>query len=351
MPTRLTRGRFQGLGSLRSLRVSWSMLQDTAEKRIRVLRFWDEHGMEAAIDAFSVSPRTLYRWKARLARSQGQLTSLNPKSTAPKRRRKRQWPPELVAEIRRLREKEPNLGKDKIYPLLKPWCEARGIACPSVSTIGRIIADDPDKMRLVPQRIDRLGRVKPKRKRKGRKPKGTKAHLPGQWVGVDTIERFCDGQRRYLITLTDAASSMSLAIATNSHTSATAARFLELSLEVLPFNVTTVLSDNGSEFQGAFDKKAAEAGIKRWYTYPKCPKMNSQAERFNRTIQEKFVDYHEDLLFTDLKAFNEKLFDYLLWFNAERPHWSHGQKSPLQFVAENTDLCHMYWTHTRPRLM
>ncbi len=346
MSMRLIRGRFQGLGHLRHLGVSWVMTQDIAEKRIRALRFWQEHGIDAAIDAFSVSRRTLYRWKSRLGRCKGKLTSLNPQSTAPKKRRRRKWPAEVVSEIGRLRVKEPNLGKDKIYPLLKPWCEVRGIPCPSVSTIGRIIGDAPDKMRLVPQRIDRLGRVKAKRKRKPRKPKGTKACSPGQWVAVDTIERFCDGQRRYLITLTDAASSMSLAIATNSHTSSTAARFLDLSLDVLPFAVTTVLSDNGSEFQGAFDKKAAEAGIKRWYTYPRCPKMNAQAERFNRTIQEKFVDYNEDLLFTDLQAFNQKLFDWMLWFNAERPHWSHGQRPPLQYVAEHTDQCQMSWTHT-----
>ena len=31
--------------------------------------------------------------------------------------------------------------------------------------------------------------------------------------------------------------------------------------------------------------------------------MNAHNERFNRTIQEQFVDYHEDLLFTDLEGF------------------------------------------------
>ena len=44
-----------------------------------------------------------------------------------------------------------------------------------------------------------------------------------------------------------------------------------------------------------------------WYTYPKSPKMNAQIERFNRTLQESFLDYHEDLLFTDTELFNRKL--------------------------------------------
>jgi len=43
------------------------------------------------------------------------------------------------------------------------------------------------------------------------------------------------------------------------------------------------------------------------------------------------VDYHKDLLFTDLKAFNDKLFDWLLWYNTERPHhaWDSTPPHPL----------------------
>ena len=40
--------------------------------------------------------------------------------------------------------------------------------------------------------------------------------------------------------------------------------------------------------------------------------MNARCERFNRTLQNEFLDYHEELLFTDLKARNDKLFDWLL---------------------------------------
>jgi hypothetical protein len=47
--------------------------------------------------------------------------------------------------------------------------------------------------------------------------------------------------------------------------------------------------------------------------------MNAHAERFNRTIQESFVDYHEELLFTDLALFNRKLADWLVFYNTERP--------------------------------
>ncbi len=74
--------------------------------------------------------------------------------------------------------------------------------------------------------------------------------------------------------------------------------------------------------------------------------MNAHDECFNHTIQEEFVDDNEDWLFTDLFAFNDKLADWLIWFNRDRPHYSHGQISPLQFLAHGQPQCHRYWTHT-----
>jgi hypothetical protein len=56
--------------------------------------------------------------------------------------------------------------------------------------------------------------------------------------------------------------------------------------------------------------------------------MNAHIERFNRALQESFVDYHEDLLATDLHLFNQKLADWLFFSNAERPHSSLGERPP-----------------------
>jgi hypothetical protein len=46
-------------------------------------------------------------------------------------------------------------------------------------------------------------------------------------------------------------------------------------------------------------------GYREIWAYPKTPKMNAHCERFNRTIQECFVDYHENLLLTDTALFNQ----------------------------------------------
>ena len=64
-------------------------------------------------------------------------------------------------------------------------------------------------------------------------------------------------------------------------------------------------------------------------------------EPYNRTIQEEFVDFHERLLLTGIMAFNDKLFDYLTWYNLYRA--LHGLRllSPTQVIGHylNSNQC------------
>jgi len=63
-------------------------------------------------------------------------------------------------------------------------------------------------------------------------------------------------------------------------------------------------TDNGSEFKKHFDEKLHKLHIIYYYTHPKTPNMNAHLERFNRTIQEDFIDWHLDLLAIDINVFN-----------------------------------------------
>jgi transposase InsO family protein len=245
-----------------------------------------------------------------------------------------------VAEIRRL----PNLGKRHVW--LAPWCAKQGIALPSVSTIGRIICRAHDKMRHAPARLDARGRVKPVRRHpKPRKPKGA-TPAPLACLAVDAIERVRDGIRRHILTFIEAASRFAFAVATPGKTSRSTRAALNAALSLLPAKPQGLLSSNGSEFAAGFAKTLDEHGIARWYTYPKPPKLNAHVERFNRTLQESFVDCPEDLLFTDLARFNQTLADWLLFYNAQRPHHRLGQRTPRQFLLQHQPECQRWWTHT-----
>ena len=199
-------------------------------------------------------------------------------------------------------------------------------------------------MRFAPARLDSWGRVKPLRRHvKPRKPQGAKpAPLP--CLATDTLERVRDGIRRDLITFIDPASAFAFAVPRKAPRQTRAA--LEVPLALLHQPPRVLLSDNGSEFEAGFAQVLAEQRIARWSTYPKTPKMNAPAERFNRTLQESFVDDHEDRLFTDLGLFNQELADGLVFYNAERPHHRLGQKPPLSFLLQHQPQCQRWWTHT-----
>ncbi len=57
-------------------------------------------------------------------------------------------------------------------------------------------------------------------------------------------------------------------------------------------------------------------------------------ERFNRTLQEDFVDQNLDVI-RDKPEFNRRLADYIIWYNTKRPHRTLGLKSPINYLIEN----------------
>jgi transposase InsO family protein len=54
--------------------------------------------------------------------------------------------------------------------------------------------------------------------------------------------------------------------------------------------VINIHHDNGSEFEKDFKKACVELSLPQWYSSVKTPKDNAVLERFNRTIQDDFVD-------------------------------------------------------------
>ena len=319
--------------------VVWRMLTQKAKDKAKVLIFWEKHGLEATMDAFPVKRSTLFEWKKQLKEGQGKLVSLNQKKRTPKRKRKRIWPFEVIQKIREIRRDSlhPNLGPKKIYTLLLAFCKEKNLRCPKPATITRIIADDPKRMRIFPQKVSHFGKIKKaNRKKVLRKPKGIKPEYPGHLVALDTIEKFINGTRRYVITFEDIYTRFAFAWGTKSHASKAAEEFFDLCLKVFPysFNFMNVLTDNGSEFKKHFSDKLKKLHLTHYHTYPKTPRMNAHVERFNRTIQEDWIDWRLNEL-KEPDIFNRSLMDYLIFYNTKRVHCAFQNKlSPMQFMLQ-----------------
>ena len=73
--------------------------------------------------------------------------------------------------------------------------------------------------------------------------------------------------------------------------------------------------------------------------YLRAPNRNARAKRFNRTLQEHFVDDHEDWRFDDLAVFNQKLADWLLADKTVLPHHRLSRESSGLFLIQHQPKC------------
>lgn len=59
---------------------------------------------------------------------------------------------------------------------------------------------------------------------------------------------------------------------------------------------------------------------------------NAHMERFNRTLQEEFVDYYIDEAIIEPDQFHVRLENWLTYYNTKRPHHSLGLLTPQQYL-------------------
>lgn len=307
------------------------MITKEARERIRILIFWKAHGLKATMDAFKVSRSSLFAWQKDYRQGGSKLETLNPRSQARHTQQRRDVGCHIVAEIKRLRfEVCPNMGKDKVKIFLDPFCKEHGLKTLSVSTVGRVIKDKKIFHHRI--KVSHFGKMKVVNKRKKlRKPKEFVSTLPGDLVEIDTVIRFIESMKRYVITAVDVSSRYTFAWSYRRLDSANAKDFFRRLELAFPFQIKHVQTDNGSEFSKYFTSYLKEQHTIHFWNYKGQPYKNGHIEKYNRTIQEEFIDWNEVLL-EDPTVFNPKLMDYLLWYNTKRPHWSLKLKSPVDHM-------------------
>jgi putative transposase len=151
---------------------------------------------------------------------------------------------------------------------------------------------------------------------------------------VDTVVfTLTEGGYRYLLTAIDDVSKVAYARLYTTHSSRQAADFLKR-LEYLTENrMINLHHDNGSEFMKDFEKACESLSLPQWYSRPYTPKDNPVLERFNRTIQEEFVDMI-DTGVEDVEEFNQRLLDWLIEYNSIRPHKTLDYLTPLEYLDQ-----------------
>ncbi len=307
-----------------------------AQKRLKIIEFHNQYGTKATIDAFEVSKATIYRLKKRFKENGGRLESLIPESKAPHTKRQMLTHPEIIRFIKDLREDKPRLGKEKIKPLLDEFCREKHIAPISVSTIGKVIKRH--NLYLKTRRIyhNPLGHYS--KKKLSYKTKVKKSPKPAGfgYIEIDTIVKFIHGIKLYVLNAIDVNLKFQFSYGYTRLNSQNSLDFIKKLELVYPIKngIHTIQTDNGLEFLGDFDSYLKKKNIKHLFIYPRCPKINAYIERANRTLQEEFIDGHEEYALEGIKEFNFHLIDYLVWYNTKRVHKSLGNVSPINYLLK-----------------
>jgi transposase InsO family protein len=176
--------------------------------------------------------------------------------------------------------------------------------------------------------IDRAGLMKKRSPWKRYHPPVArpKPEKPGDLLQIDTIHRMIDEKKRlYIFVLLDVHSRWVYAKAYASMNGATSVAFVAEAEKVAPFIFDMLQSDHGPEFGSWF---VSQIKKKHRYTRIGKPNDNAHIERFNRTLQEEYLDH----LPNDVVAINGTMKQYLRYYNQERMHLGISLKTPMQII-------------------
>jgi len=321
------------------------MITKEADKRLKILEFWKKYGLQATTDAYGAKQSTLYLWNKIYKDTGYKLSSLNPRSQARRNNNRREIHPLILKELQRLRLEEcPNMGKEKAKKNLDIFCKNNKLPIYSESKIGRIIKEK--KIYHHRQKISHFGKVKTvKRQKKQRKPIGLAIGNPGDLIEVDVVVRFIGLIKRYIITAIDTHSRYSFALCYSKHDSLCARDFIKKLEQAFPYKIKAIQTDNGSEFHRYFIQYLEKRKITHYWNYKGQPYKQGHIEKFNRTIQEEFIDQNE-IYFDNIEQFNEKTLEWIMWYNTKRFHWSLNLMSPVDYLINNNMVSNMRWTKT-----
>ena len=309
-------------------RIAARRLSSQARLRLEWMIFYETVGRSHATRTashFGISRKTLHKWLKRFEATQ--LASLEDRSRRPQR--VRSWEVSLTEEDRiiSLRTQHLKYGKAKLSVLYQQGYGE------TISTwkIERVVR----KHRLYPDPEAHRKRMKRQKRRK------TRLHIhelsspseSGRLWHTDTIILWWYGQRRVIFTAIEDSTKLGYARVYLTGSSRQARDFLERLVYLSDAKIKIVHSDNGSEFAGEFSKACEQLDIIQVYNRVRTPQDNASLERFNWTVQDEWLTLSEVGL-DDLHDANQDLTEWLIEYNAHRPHEALAYQTPLAYAQQ-----------------
>jgi len=293
-------------------------------------------GVSVVCRHFGISRKTFYKWYREFDEDNlYSMFRLQDRSKAPITKRQRQITIKEEQGIIKLRKDHIRIGKDK---LPKYYHDEYGEVI-SKWKVQKVI----EKYRLYyhPAKARRTAKRRASAQKKKRITELNKKTLwyqkkAGYIICMDTIIIYRNGVKRYIFTAIDKYGKASFARMYTTKSTTNSRDFLLRLYFLMGEKISRVGHDNGSEFQGIFQKTCEELSIEQYHSRPQTPKDNAVNERFNRTLQEEFIslgNFH-----SEPEIFNKDLTEWLIEYNFKRPHKSLNYQTPIQ----EGDLSPMY---------
>jgi transposase InsO family protein len=316
---------------LRNLAEYWQISLEAKQRLEWIIFYYLMADKNAARTAayFGISRKTFHKWLKRF--NPQVIQSLEEKSRTP--HKKRTWQVTSMEERRivALRNQHLKYGKMKLKVLYHQHYQE------TVSTwkIERVIR----KHQLYPDPAEHEQIVKRARHRK-HKPKirihqvDTAKIAPGKLWHTDTIILNWYGQRRVVFTALEDKTKLGYARVYPRGSSRQAKDFLQRLVYLSDGKITIIHSDNGSEFAGEFEKACDKLPIQQVYNRVRTPTDNPELERFNWTVQDEWLALSEVGL-DEIQEANEDLTEWLIEYNAHRPHQALDYQTPLAYAQQH----------------
>lgn len=309
------------------------ILSSKAQKKLEWVIFYQTLGKRNASytsSYFGINPKTLHKWLGRFREEN--LTTLEEKSRKPIKTRGWTITREEEASIITLRKENMEFGKQKLKGLYEDKYKQK-ISTWKIERVIRKYKLFPDK-RKHDYLVEKRRKSKPKLRINTIKDIIKSIKQFGFLWHIDAIIIWWYGERRIIFTAIEHYSKIAFARVCKTNSSYFSEDFLKRLLYLSEGRIEVMHSDNGSEFEGEFEKACRKLDIARVYSRAYTPKDNATLERFNRTIQEEWLDYSEIGL-TDIDKANQDLTSWLIKYNSIRPHQALDYKTPLEYAYEN----------------
>lgn len=297
-------------------------LSNQAKQRIKWFDYYHKcNNASLTCRYFGISRKTFYKWNKLY--DPNNLCSLEDQDRAPINKRRREITPEQETRVVCLRKTHIRYSKIKLAKIYEQEYNETISSWKIQKTIEKY------KLYCNPRKIARTTNKRLRAIKKKRITELRKKPKTGFLICIDTVEIRYNKTKRYIFTAIDRYSKVAFALMYKNANSYNAADFLNRLLYLTDGKIENIQTDNGSEFEKCFDKTCCDMKLQRYYSRARTPKDNSVNERFNRTLQDEFINLGN--FTSDVVLFNQTLVEWLIEYNFKRPHATLNYETPINF--------------------